>query len=109
MQDYQESMTQRMQMAAEDGWRLSEDCQRSCRKSQHPDQQITDGQHLRRSLAGGYHGMTGSLRARLKGSTSVEEAENAIVVDHRSREWARLIRKLRWIGWKRKRIAWSRL
>jgi hypothetical protein len=28
----------------------------------------------------------------------MEEAENVIVVDHRSREWARLIRKLRWIG-----------
>jgi hypothetical protein len=25
-------------------------------------------------------------------------AENVIVVDHRSREWAQLIRKLRWIG-----------
>jgi hypothetical protein len=25
-------------------------------------------------------------------------AENVIVVDPRSREWARLIRKLRWIG-----------
>jgi hypothetical protein len=25
-------------------------------------------------------------------------AENVIVVDHHSREWARLIRKLRWIG-----------
>jgi hypothetical protein len=25
-------------------------------------------------------------------------AENVIVVDDRSREWARLIRKLRWIG-----------
>ena len=25
-------------------------------------------------------------------------AENVIVVDFRSREWARLIRKLRWIG-----------
>jgi hypothetical protein len=28
----------------------------------------------------------------------MEEAENVIVVDHRSREWARLIRKLRWVG-----------
>jgi hypothetical protein len=30
----------------------------------------------------------------------MEEApsENVIVVDYRSREWARLIRKLRWIG-----------
>jgi hypothetical protein len=25
-------------------------------------------------------------------------AENVMVVDHHSREWARLIRKLRWIG-----------
>jgi hypothetical protein len=25
-------------------------------------------------------------------------AENVIVVDHHSREWARLIRKLRWMG-----------
>jgi hypothetical protein len=28
----------------------------------------------------------------------MEEAENVTVVDHRSLEWARLIRKLRWIG-----------
>jgi hypothetical protein len=34
-------------------------------------------------------------------------ADNARVMDHHPREWARLICKLRWMALKRKRIAWS--
>lgn len=43
---YQESVTQRMQMAAEDGRRMSDECQRSCRICPPAAQRVADRQDL---------------------------------------------------------------